>query len=113
MLLHDFAENVHACGVLYQSILRCKESGVRAGDRIKAHSLGIHALTQQGERRANSWLFNRRTTQLGEMHGWPWPGAQKCDFILSPALSIDVTVAATCVLPKKIQLRVDEPVTDS
>ncbi len=44
---------------------------LRAGDRIKAHFLVIHALTQQGERRANSSLFNRRTTQRGEMHGWP------------------------------------------
>ena len=37
---------------------------LRAADRIKAHFLGIHALTQQGERRANSWLFNRRTTRV-------------------------------------------------
>ena len=35
----------------------------------KSAFLGIHALTQQGERRANSWLFNRRTTQQSEMHG--------------------------------------------
>ena len=36
--------------------------------------LAMHALTQQGERRANSWLFNRRVsdvsrTQLRSMHG--------------------------------------------
>ena len=44
--------------------------------------LAMHALTQQGERRANSWLFNRRTTQRSERMD-----AQKCDFIKSPALS--------------------------
>ncbi len=41
------------------------KSTLRAEDRIKAHFLGVHALTQQGERRANSWAGYSTDEQRG------------------------------------------------
>ncbi|MFT4728288.1 MAG: hypothetical protein ACI9UN_002795, partial [Granulosicoccus sp.] len=43
---------------------------LRVGDKTGLY-FWLFRLARQGERRANSRLFNRRTTQLGEMHGRP------------------------------------------